>query len=106
MSDTDAAETDTAETTAETETDTAEAAPEAETGTAGTPNDKTDEQDDSDTESGDADTPSDPRLQALDEGIAKVKQDLEDLTRETDEPLFIQKGSKSENVDDTIAPPG
>jgi hypothetical protein len=61
---------------------------------------------DSDAERDDKDTPSDPRLEALDEDIAKVKQDLEEMTPDTDQPLFIQKGSKSENVDDTIAPPG
>ena len=38
------------------------------------------------------------------EDIAKVKQDLEDLGHKDDDPRFIQKGSQSDAVDDTIAP--
>ena len=59
-----------------------------------------------DGEETDPGSPDPARLEQLDEHIDEVRQDLEEMTEKTDEPPFIEKGSESDKVDDTIAPPG
>lgn len=54
-------------------------------------------------------SPSDPqqeRLDDLQDRIDDVRRDVNNGTALDDEPRFIDNGSESDIVDDTIAPPG
>lgn len=46
------------------------------------------------------------RLDDLQDRIDDVRRDVNDGTELDDEPRFIDRGSESDEVDDTIAPPG
>lgn len=46
------------------------------------------------------------RLDDLQDRIDDVRKDVNDGTALDDEPRFIDNGSKSDIVDNTIAPPG
>jgi hypothetical protein len=50
--------------------------------------------------------PDQERLDRLQVRIDEVREDVDDGTERDDEPRFIDRGTKSDVVDDTIAPPG